>query len=158
MQKNIKFASPSGNSIRHSSRRPEDENRSKQPFSLSGKRAVIVEDEGMIVLQLRNILRRAGMIVVDSAINGKEGVEIVLRERPDLVLMDINMPVMNGLEASEHILAAERVCIVILTAFSEEECQQRAQALGVCGYVLKPVTAEILLPELEAAYKRYHQA
>ncbi len=68
------------------------------------------------------------------------------------------MPVMDGLEASERILAEYRVCIVMLTAFSEEEYQQRAQELGTCGYVLKPITAETLLPELEAAYDKFHQS
>jgi response regulator NasT len=137
---------------------PTSQRNTAQSFSLTGKRAIIVEDEGITQLQLTKILRSRGIQVVGAAANGKEAVEIVLREHPDFVLMDIRMPVMDGLEASERILAEYRVCIVMLTAFSEEEYQQRAQELGTCGYVLKPITAETLLPELEAAYDKFHQS
>jgi two-component system, response regulator PdtaR len=125
-------------------------------ISLVQKRAVIVEDEGITQLQLRKILRSKGIQVVGTAANGKEAIEVVLRERPDLVLMDIKMPVMDGLEASRHILAKGRFCIVILTAFSEESFRQRADELGACGYVLKPISADTLMPELEAAYRKFH--
>lgn len=132
-------------------------NEETERFSLAGKRAVIVEDEGITQLQLAKILRSAGIQVVGAAGTGKEGVEIVLREHPDLVLMDIRMPIMDGIEAAERILEKERICIVMLTAFSDEEYRQRAATLRTCGYVLKPVTADILLPELKAAYWRFHQ-
>lgn len=121
-------------------------------FSLSGKRAVIVEDEGMTQMMLGRILRSHGVSVVGRASNGLAGTEVVLRECPDFVLMDVQMPVMDGLEASRRILAAYQVCIVVLTAFSEDDCRQCAAALGTGGYVVKPVTAETLLPALEAAY------
>ena len=74
-------------------------------MSLSGKRAVIVEDEGITQLQLRKLLRSEGIQVVGAASDGQEGVELVLKERPDFVLMDIRMPVMDGLEAMGRILA-----------------------------------------------------
>jgi YesN/AraC family two-component response regulator len=124
-------------------------------LSLQGKRAVIVEDEGITQLQLTKMLRSQGIEVAGTAGNGKEAVDVVLQERPDLVLMDIRMPIMNGLEAAERILAVYRVCIVMLTAFSDAEYQQRAEALGTCGYVLKPITVETLMPQLKTAFHSF---
>jgi response regulator NasT len=124
--------------------------------TLAGKRVVIVEDEGIAQMQLRHILSHAGLTVVGSAGNGQQGVEVVLRERPDLVLMDIRMPVMDGLEATRRILDVYRVCIVILTAFSDEEYWDAATGMGVCGYILKPIHAEVLLPKLASVYQLYH--
>lgn len=125
---------------------------------LAGKRAVIVEDEGITQLQLKKIPRSQGVEVVGTAADGKDAVDVVLKEIPDFVLVDIRMPIMDGLEASERILAQTRVCIVMLTAFSGEEYQQRAQAIGTCGYVLKPVTVETLVPEIEAAFLKFHDS
>ncbi len=123
---------------------------------LSGKRIVIVEDEGITQLQLSRVLRFEGLEVVGIASDGQEAIELVLATRPDLVLMDIQMPVMDGLEASERILAQYRVCIVMLTAFSDEEFVERAKGIGTSGYVLKPITAETLLPQLQAAFQKFH--
>ena len=134
---------------------PQPEQKSPS-LGLVGKRAVIVEDEGITQLQLRRILQREGLEVVGMASDGKEGVEMVLAERPDLVLMDIRMPVMDGLEATERILAEYRVCIVMLIAFSDEEYRKRAEVLRTCGYVLKPITAESLRPHLSAAFETFH--
>lgn len=146
-------SSPPGPPVsRHTS-----QGRKETSCAFTGKRAVIVEDEGITQLQLTRILRSQGIEVVATAANGQEAVEIVLKEHPDFVLMDIRMPVMDGLEASERILAQLSVCIVMLTAFSDEEYQQRAETLGTCGYVLKPVTVETLIPELEAAYQKFQQ-
>ena len=131
-------------------------NKKEATFSLSGKRAVIVEDEGITQLQLTRMLRSKGIKIVGTAANGIDAIKVVLEEQPDFVLMDINMPLMNGLEASERILAQHQVCIVMLTAFSEEEYQERAKAMGTCGYVIKPVTSETLIPEIEAALSKFH--
>jgi len=133
------------------------QNYPEHSLSLAGKRVVIVEDEGMTQLVLGRMLHARGVIIAGRANNGLEGVEVVLRERPDFVLMDINMPIMDGLEASKRILAQVRVCIVLLTAYSEAEFRQRAAALDTCGYVIKPVTSETLLPVLEAAYHKFHE-
>jgi len=132
--------------------------REAEALSLLGKCAVIVEDEGITQLQLRKLLRSEGIKVVGTASDGQEGVELVLKERPDFVLMDIRMPVMDGLEATERILAEYRVCIVMLTAFSDEAYRQQATELGACAYVLKPVTVETLMPQLKAAYHKFHHA
>ena len=111
----------------------------------------------MTMMQLRRTLSQAGLKVIGAAGNGQEGVEIVLRVRPDLVVMDIKMPVMNGIEAARHILESDPICIVMLTAFSTEEFQQQAREMGVCGYILKPITRDTLIPQLEAAYRNFVQ-
>ncbi len=118
---------------------------------------VIVEDEAITLLQLRRALTQAGLKVVGVAGNGQEGVAAVLRERPDLVVMDIKMPVMDGIEAARRILETYRVCIVMLTAFSTAEYQEQAREVGSSGYILKPITSATLLPQLEAAYQKFLQ-
>ena len=124
-------------------------------FELTGRRVVVCEDEGITLMQLKRMLTQAGLIVVDVADNGEAAVEIVLRERPDLVLMDIRMPKMDGLQAAERILQTYSVCIVMLTAFSEETYQQQAQKIGACGYVVKPITKDSLLPQLKKALDKF---
>ena len=123
--------------------------------SLEGKRIVICEDEGVTQLQLRRALTRAGLNVIGVAINGRQGLEIALRERPDIILMDIHMPIMDGLEAARRILETYSVCVVMLTAFSDEEYLSKAQAIGTSGYIIKPVTSDTLLPQLRKGYEAF---
>ena len=125
------------------------------PALLMGKRVVIVEDEGVTQMQLRRALTRAGVVVVGSAANGAEGVAMVLAERPDIVLMDIRMPVMDGIQALTAIRAEMSVCVVMLTAFADESSRQIAAQQGACGYIVKPVTGEMLLPRLAHAYNQF---
>lgn len=135
---------------------PEHRVKPQVDSSLAGKRVVVVEDEGITQMLLRRILKAAGLTVVASAISGEQGVEFVLRERPDLVLMDIRMPgAFDGLEAARRILAEYSVCIIMLTAFSQDEYREKARTLDLCGYVLKPVTGEMLIPIIEAAFSDY---
>jgi len=123
---------------------------------LNGRRAVIVEDEGITQLQLRRILRSARVIVVGTASTGAEGIETALRERPDLVLMDIRMPgEIDGIDAARSILAETPVCVVMLTAFSQDIYRQRTADIPICGYIVKPVSAESLVPQLEAAMRQF---
>jgi YesN/AraC family two-component response regulator len=120
----------------------------------AGKRVVIVEDEGIIQLQLRKSLSRLGLQVIGSALTGEEGVELCLRERPEIIFMDINMPgKIDGLEAARRILAAYRPCLVMLTAYTEFE--KEAKAIGACGYIIKPVNEQILRYCLKLAYRRF---
>lgn len=116
---------------------------------LAGRRVVVIEDEALTQLQLSKILLNAGMVVAGQAPDGKSGLDMALQEKPDIVLMDINMPVMNGLEAAERILAQHSCCLVFLTAYNEPEFQQKAQALGANGMLIKPVSKDTLLPHLE---------
>jgi response regulator NasT len=121
---------------------------------LAGKRVVIVEDEGVTQMQLHRVLKMAGLTVAGFAVTGEQAVEVTLREKPDIVLMDIQMPgAMNGLEAAEAILRTTRTCVVMLTAYSEH--RERAEAIGASGYVLKPVDSYSLVPELVRAWRRF---
>ena len=122
---------------------------------LVGKRVVVAEDEGITSLQLERLLKRAGLQVVGKAGNGQEAVKVVLRERPDIVLMDIRMPLLDGLQAAERILSEYRPCIVFVTAFTHY--QEQARHLDACGYLVKPVTSENLLPALREAYAAWQR-
>jgi len=126
------------------------------PSILAGKRVVICEDETVIQMQLNRALTRAGLAVVGTAVNGEEAVEVTLRERPDLVLMDILMPVLDGLEATRRILQTYPVCIIVLTAFPVEH-ETQALEIGACGYIPKPITRDILLPKVEELYTTYQK-
>ena len=124
--------------------------------TLAGKRAVIVEDEGITQIHLRKILTRAGLQVVGYALSGAEGVETVLRLTPDIVLMDINMPgEINGLEAARQILRQYPVCVVMVTAYTDHRAE--AEAMGASGYATKPVESRTLLLELQRAWARFHR-
>lgn len=123
------------------------------PSSLAGKRIVTVEDESITQLQLRKVLTRAGLIVVGQAMNGRDGVELILREKPDLVTMDITMPIMDGLEATRQVMEKDDTCVVIVSAYTNDEYRQRAEAVGASGYVVKPIAAASLLPALEYIYE-----
>ena len=122
---------------------------------LRGKRVIIIEDEAITQIQLRKICLTAGMQVAGVAADGEQGVQKVLQTRPDIVLLDINLPVLDGLSAAERFLQELSTCVVILTAYDGEEYQKRSQALGACGYIVKPVTASTLLPKLELAFQQF---
>jgi response regulator NasT len=125
--------------------------------SLAGKTAVVVEDEGITQLQLKKMLARAGMSVLGVAADGAAGVELVLRTRPEVVLMDIKMPgEIDGLEATRQILATYATCVILLTAF--DAYRDEALRSGACGYVIKPVTSQTLIPQVKAASDRYYAA
>lgn len=102
-------------------------------------------------MQLKRTLKQAGLDVVGMADNGETAVEMALRERPELILMDIRMPKMDGLKAAREILAEYSVCIVMLTAFSDETYQQEAREIGASGYLVKPISRDLLLPALQKA-------
>ena len=128
------------------------------PFSpLAGKRIVTVEDEGITQIQLHKLLTIAGLIVVGQARNGEEAVELILREKPDLVTMDIKMPIMDGLEATRQIMEQDSPCVVILTSYNDDDYRHRAEEVHACGYALKPISSVSLLSALETSY-RHHDA
>ncbi len=118
-----------------------------------GKRVLTVEDEGITQMQLGRILRSAGMVLVGMATSGPEGVELALRERPDIILMDINMPGdYNGLEAARRILEEYRTCILMLTAYTDYA--EQAKEIGAQGYVVKPIDRSTLLNHVREALSR----
>lgn len=118
---------------------------------LAGKRVITVEDEGITQLQLGKILRSAGMVQIGMATSGPQGVALALKERPEIILMDINMPGdYNGLEAARRILAEYRTCILMLTAYTDYADQ--AMEIGARGYIMKPIDRVTLLNRIRQAW------
>ena len=121
---------------------------------LAGKRIVIVEDEPLIQMLIYRIVTRAGLIVVGQATSAEEGIPLILREKPDLVTMDINLGGIDGIEATQCVMEIFPTCVVVMTAYSRETYQQPAFDSGACGYVVKPFTGEDVIGELEHGYQR----
>jgi len=118
-------------------------------------RVVIAEDEALIRLDLKEMLEEEGYSVVAEAGDGETAVERVLELRPDLAILDVKMPVLDGISAAERI-AAERVApVVILTAFSQRELVERARDAGAMAYLVKPFTKADLVPAIEMAVSRF---
>lgn len=118
--------------------------------SLAGKRVLTVEDEGITQMQLTRILRSVGMVQIGMATSGPEGVALALKERPEIILMDINMPGdYNGLEAAQRILAEYPACILMLTAYTDYADQ--AKQIGTQGYIMKPIDRLTLLHHIKQA-------
>lgn len=116
-------------------------------------RVVVAEDEALIRLDIVEMLKDAGYDVVAAVGNGKAAVEAVERLRPDVVLMDVKMPIMDGLSAAEHI--GDDVAVVILSAFSQTELVTRAKEAGVANYIVKPFGAADLPPAIEVGLARW---
>ncbi|MCL4515862.1 MAG: response regulator [Firmicutes bacterium] len=106
-------------------------------------------------MDLKEMLEEAGYLVVDEAADGSSAVEIIRRCRPDLVLMDIKMPRMDGLKAAEQISRENLAPVVLLTAYSQKELINVAKSAGVLGYLVKPIRESDLLPMVEVAYSRH---
>lgn len=116
------------------------------------KTVLIVDDEPITRMDLSDMLRELGFGVAGEAADGFDAMELCRLKRPDVVLMDVKMPIFDGLSASETILAEELAgCVVLLTAFSDPEIIRRAGAAGVTGYLVKPVDQKSLLPTIEVA-------
>jgi response regulator NasT len=112
-------------------------------------RVLIAEDEVMLAFTLRTQLERSGFEVVGVARTGKEAVEFNRAERPDIILMDIRMPEMDGIEATRRIMAEQPTCIVILSALAEKESVERASKAGAKGYLMKPAGVDAILHILQ---------
>lgn len=122
----------------------------------SGKRrAIVVEDEALIRMDIVETLREGGYDVVGEAANGEEAVALARELKPDVVVMDVKMPVMDGITAAEHIAKERLAPVVLLTAFSQTELVERARDAGAMAYVVKPFTPADLLPAVEIAASRY---
>ena len=123
----------------------------------STKRVLVAEDEAIIRLDLAEMLGEAGYEVVGQAGDGEQAVAMALDLKPDIVIMDVKMPVMDGITAAEQI-GKERICpVVMLTAFSQTELVERARDAGVMAYVVKPFTPADLIPALEIALSRHEE-
>ena len=121
----------------------------------STKRVLVAEDEAIIRLDLAEMLGEAGYDVVGQAGDGEQAVAMAIELRPDIVIMDVKMPVMDGITAAEQI-GKERICpVVMLTAFSQTELVERARDAGVMASVVKPFTASDVTPALDIALSRW---
>ena len=118
------------------------------------RRVVVAEDETLIRLDIVEMLRDAGYEVVAEADNGQRAVELAREHRPDLVLMDVKMPVLDGITAAEQIASDRIAPVVLLTAFSQRELVERAREAGAMAYVVKPFTVDDLVPAIEIAISR----
>ena len=118
-------------------------------------RILVAEDETIIRLDLVKTLEDAGFEVCAEARNGEEAVALASTERPDLALLDVKMPRVDGIEAARRILAERRIPIVMLTAYDQHELVSRAVEAGVFGYLVKPFRESDLLPAIEAARARH---
>ena len=118
-------------------------------------RVIIAEDEAIIRLDLKELLEEEGYEVVAETGRGDEAVEMVRTHRPDLAILDIKMPGMDGLQAARHI-AGERLCaVLILTAFSQRDLVEQARDAGALAYIVKPFQKSDLIPAIEVALGRY---
>lgn len=121
------------------------------------RRAVVAEDEALIRMDVVETLREAGFEVVGEAGDGEAAVRLATDLRPDVVVMDVKMPVMDGITAAEQIGKEHAAPVVLLTAFSQTELVERARDAGAMAYVVKPFTPADLLPAIEIAISRYAQ-
>ena len=119
------------------------------------RRVVVAEDEAVIRLDIVEMLREVGYDVVGEAADGESAIRLAEELRPDLVVMDIKMPVLDGISAAERIAKARIAPVVLLTAFSQKELVERARDAGAMAYVVKPFSANDLLPALEIALSRH---
>jgi two-component system, response regulator PdtaR len=118
-------------------------------------RILIAEDETIIRLDLRGILERAGLEVCAEARDGEEAVKLARSEEPDLAILDVKMPRLDGIDAARRILEARPIPIVMLTAYGQDELVSRAVEAGVFGYLVKPFRESDLLPAIHAARARH---
>ena len=122
---------------------------------MAGKRILVAEDEAIIRLDLAEMLTESGYEVVGQTSNGEQAVTLANELKPDLVVMDVKMPVLDGLSAAEQI-GSQRLCpVVMLTAFSQTELVERARDAGVMAYVVKPFTAADVTPAIDIALSRW---
>ncbi|WZH53946.1 MAG: response regulator [Nocardioides alkalitolerans] len=119
------------------------------------RRVVIAEDEALIRMDLAEMLADEGYDVVGEAGDGQRAIELAEELRPDLVVLDVKMPVLDGIAAAERIAAQRIAPVVILTAFSQRELVERARDAGAMAYLVKPFSASDLVPAIEMAVSRF---
>ena len=121
-------------------------------------RVVVVDDEVLIRMYIREILENNGYEVVGEAEDGLDAINVCREKRPDFVIMDINMPVLSGLEAAKVIKEEELAgFIIVLTAYRDKEIAKRAVDIDVMGYIVKPVDEDTLLPTIGIALNKYRK-
>jgi two-component system, response regulator PdtaR len=120
-------------------------------------RVVIAEDEALIRLDLKEMLEEEGYEIAGEAADGERAVELAEKLRPDLIILDVKMPVLDGISAAGQIAAKHIAPVVILTAFSQRELVERARDAGAMAYLVKPFTKADLVPAIEIAVSRFQE-
>ncbi len=120
-------------------------------------RILIADDESLRVMSLKGQLESLGHKVIAEASNGKEAVRLAEELRPDMAILDIKMPEMDGIEAAQKITAARAIPIILLTAYSERELAERAAIANVSAYLMKPISEQDLLPAIALAMSRFKE-
>lgn len=123
---------------------------------IAKRRIVVAEDESLIRMDIVETLKERGFDVVGEAGNGLEAIELAKQLKPDLIVMDIKMPDLDGLSAAEQI-ADLRIPVVFLTAFNQEELVARASEVGAMAFLVKPFAPDDIFPAIEVALSRYQQ-
>jgi response regulator NasT len=118
-------------------------------------RILVAEDEALIRMDLVEMLQEAGYSVIAQAANGEEAIALATEHQPDLAILDVKMPILDGISAAEKIISIAPV--LMLTAFSQRELVERARDAGVMAYVVKPFTIGDLIPAIEIAISRHTQ-
>ena len=126
-------------------------------LSSAKRRVVVAEDESLIRIDVVETLEDNGFEVVAEAADGEKAVDLVEELRPDLVVMDVKMPLLDGISAAEIITRKRLAPVVLLTAFSQRELVERAAEAGALAYVVKPFTPNDLIPAIEVALSRATQ-
>jgi response regulator NasT len=120
-------------------------------------RVLIAEDEALIRLDLKEMLTEAGYDVVGEAADGQQAIAVAESLRPDLVILDVKMPGLDGISAAEQIVAGSNVPVIMLTAFSQRDLVERAAEAGAMAYLVKPFNRSDLVPAIEVAISRHQQ-
>ena len=124
-------------------------------FADTKPRILIAEDEAIIRLDLKEMLEEEGIEVVGEAADGEAAMRLARETNPDLVILDIKMPGMDGLTAAEKVVEEDLAAVLILTAFSQKDLVKRAADAGAMGYLVKPFQKSDLMPAIEIALARY---
>ena len=120
-------------------------------------RVIVAEDEAIIRMDLIEMLREAGYNVIGEAANGREAISLARHLKPDLAILDVKMPEIDGISAAELIVSEKLSAVLMLTAFSQRELVERARDAGAMAYLVKPFSISDLTPAIEMALGRYAQ-
>lgn len=120
-------------------------------------RIVIADNESIIRMDIREMLEEAGHTVIGEAADGLQAIELTKKHNPDLVIMDIKMPEMDGISAAKEISAKKLAPVLLLTAYSQKEIVEKAKESGVLAYLVKPVKENNLFPAMEIAISRFQE-